>query len=188
MANSDATNGALDPSGFFEFDLARGAVRARGGARLLVLSDGVVAPLVEAAVRNGDVTAVRKLGKQLGEAAMAGLGATPSASRPEVVLGRAADVLSLFGWGRLEVQRWGDALLARVNGLPALDADHLGVAALLGGLFSALADRDVACVPVSKDGAFLIVHPSIAGQIWKWSRAGESVARIVERLAAPEVA
>jgi hypothetical protein len=188
MADSDAANGALDPGGFFEFDLARGAVRDRSGARLLLLSDAVVAPLVDAAVRNGDVTAVRKLGRQLGDAAMNGMDLPPPDASPEVVLGRAAEVLSLFGWGRLEVERWGDALLARVRGLPSLDGDHLGVAALLGGLFSALADRDVACVPISRDGAFLLVHPSIAGQIWKWSRSGETVGRIVERLAAPEVA
>lgn len=180
---------AFDPGGFFEFDLAEGAVRARGGPRLLVLPDAVVAPLVEAAVRTGDVTAVRKLGKQLGDAAMAGLSAAPVASRPEIVLGRAADVLSLFGWGRLTIERWGDALVARVSGLPALDQEHLGVAALLGGLFSSLADRDVACVPVSTEGpdaAFLVVHPSIAGQIFKWARAGDGVGAIVERLVAAE--
>lgn len=183
---NDVAEGALDPGGFFEFDLARGAVRAGKGPRVLVVPNAILAPLVESAVRNGDVTAVRKLGKQLGEAALEGLGAAASASAPERVLGRAAEVLALFGWGRLEVERWGDALLARVGELPALDQDHLGMAALLGGLFSAMAEREVACVPVSREGAFLLVHPSIAGQIWKWARAGEGVGALVERLAAPE--
>ncbi len=174
----------FDPGGFFEFDLARGAVRMRGGERVLVLSDAVLAPLVMAAVQSGDLTAVRKLGKQLGEAAAAGLSPSAPSSTPEVVLGRAADVLSLFGWGRLRVERWGDALVARVSDPPALDSDHLGVAALLGGMFSALVDRDVACVPVGSDGTFLLVDPSIAQQIWKWSRAGDDVGAIVSRLAA----
>lgn len=181
------TDTAFDPGAFFEFDLARGAVRARGGERVLVLSDGALAPLVAAAVKNGDLTAVRKLGKDLGEVAARGLGSA-SAAAPEVVLGRAADVLSLFGWGRLTVDRWGDALSARVDGLPSLDDAHLGVAALLGGLFSALTDRDVACVPVSEAGLFLLVDPSIAQQVWKWSRAGDGVPAIVERLAAPGAA
>ena len=178
------TDTAFDPGGFFEFDLASGAVRTRGGERVLVLGEGALAPLVAAAVKNGDLTAVRKLGKQLGDAAAEGLAST-SSSTPEVVLARAADVISLFGWGRLTVDRWGDALSARVDGLPALDEAHLGVSALLGGLFSALADREVACVPVSEDGLFLLVDPSIAQQVWKWSRAGDGVPAIVARLAAP---
>ena len=109
---------AFDPGGFFEFDLARGAVSSRGGERVLILSDDVVAPLIAAAVNNGDLTAVRKLGKHLGEAAAGGIDGEPASKRPELVLGRAADVLSLFGWGRLRVERWGDALVAALEGLP----------------------------------------------------------------------
>lgn len=179
---------AFDPGGFFEFDLARGAVRARGGDRVLILGDGAVAPLIAAAVRNGDLTAVRKLGKSLGEAAAAGMSEPPPSSRPELVLGRAADVLALFGWGRLRVERWGDALVASLDDLPSLDDDHLGVAALLGGLFSSLADREVACVPVSSTGRFLLVDPTVAQQIWKWSRGGDDVPAIVSRLAREESA
>ncbi len=174
---------AFDPGGFFEFDLARGAVSSRGGERVLILSDDVVAPLIAAAVNNGDLTAVRKLGKHLGEAAAGGIDGEPASKRPELVLGRAADVLSLFGWGRLRVERWGDALVAALEGLPALDDAHLGVAALLGGLFSSLADREVACVPVSEAGRFLLVDPSVAQQVWKWSRGGDDVPAIVGRLA-----
>ena len=173
---------SFDPGGFFEFDLARGAVRARRGGRVLLLSDSVVAPLVSAAVGNGDLTAVRKLGRQLGEAAAADLPDAKGAAA-SAVLGHAATVLSLFGWGRLRVDRWGDALVARLEALPQLDDDHLGVAALLGGLFSAISDEEVACVPVSDDGAFLLVDPSVAQQIWKWSRSGDDVAAIVGRLA-----
>jgi hypothetical protein len=180
MSIADAS---FDPGGFFEFDLARGAISSRGGGRVLVLSDGVLAPLVSAAVEGGDLTAVRKLGRQLGEAAAGALdGAAPG--RPaEEVLGHAAAVLSLFGWGRLSVDRWGDALVAKLEQLPRLDDEHLGVAALLGGLFSSLAQEEVACVPVGNDGAFLLVDPAVAQQVWKWSRAGDDVAAVVGRLA-----
>ncbi len=178
----------FDPGGYFEFDLANGAVRTRGGERLLMLSDSVVAPLVSAAVGNGDLTSVRKLGRQLGASAREELGGDVAGRAAEDVLGCAAGLLSLFGWGRLQVDRWGDALVAILDQLPELDSEHLGVAALLGGLFSAMADREVACVPVSKDGIFLVVDPSVAQQVWKWSRAGDDVAAIVGRLAAPEEA
>jgi hypothetical protein len=152
---------------------------------VLLLSDSVVAPLVSAAVGNGDLTAVRKLGRQLGEVAAAGL-SNPNMLPPERVLGQAAAVLSLFGWGRLSVERWGHALLARLEDLPTLDAEHLGIAALLGGLFSALASREVACVPVGDDGAFLLVDPSVAQKVWKWSRDHKEVGAIVGRLHLPE--
>lgn len=148
-----------------------------------MLSDAVVAPLVAAAVEGGDLTAVRKLGRQLGEAATAAL-AGPAADTPvEEVLGQAAGVLSLFGWGRLGVERWGDALVAKLDDLPRLDDEHLGIAALLGGLFSSLAAEEVACVPVGDSGTFLLVDPSVAQKVWKWSRGGDDVAAIVGRLA-----
>jgi len=177
---------SFDPGGFFEFDLAKGAVSARGGGRVLVLSDGVVAPLISAAVEAGDLTAVRELGRQLGEAAAAEMEGAPQDGAAEEVLGHAGAVLSLFGWGRLGVDRWGDALVATLDQLPRLDDEHLGIAALLGGLFSSLADEEVACVPVGDDGTFLLVDPSVAQQVWKWSRGGDDVAAVVGRLAPEE--
>lgn len=175
----------FDPAGFFEFDLAAGGVRARSGNRVLVLSDTVVAPLVSAAVQNGDLTAVRRLGRHMGEEVAASLGGEAEHQSSETVLGRAATMVSLFGWGRLEVERWGDALLARLVDLPELDADHLAIAALLGGLFSAIARHEVACVPVTTDGRFLLVDPHIAEQVWNWSRGGDDIPTIVGRLGVP---
>ncbi len=176
------TQAPFDPGGFFEFDLAGGEVRARSGNRVLVLSDSVVAPLVSAAVQNGDLTAVRRLGRHMGEEVVNAIGPSVEDASPEVVLGHAATIVSLFGWGFLRLERWGDALLARLDQLPKLDEDHLAIAALLGGLFSALARHEVACVPVSSDGQFLLVEPQIAEQVWNWSRAGNDVPAIVGRL------
>ncbi|MEC7521884.1 MAG: hypothetical protein VYE22_18515 [Myxococcota bacterium] len=174
---------SFDPGGYFEFDLAKGAVRARGGERVLVLSDDVLAPLISAAVEGGDLTAVRKMGRQLGDAVLGQLGGSAGERPIEEVLGHAAAILSLFGWGRLEMERWGDALVASLEALPALDDDHLGVAALLGGLLSALGGTEVACVPVGRGGRFMVVDPSVAQQIWKWARGGDDVGAIVSRLA-----
>lgn len=176
---------AFDPGGFFEFDLARGAIHARGAGRVLVLSDSVVAPLVSAAVENGDLTAVRKLGRQLGESVGESLASPASEMDSATVLEHIAGVLSVCGWGRLVIERWGDAVVAHLEDLPRLDREHLGIAALLGGLFSAIGAREVACVPVSEAGAFMVVDPTVAQQVWKWSRAGDDVAAIVGRLSPP---
>ena len=171
----------FDPESFYEFDMNSGEVRARGGQRVLLLSETVLSPLVTAAVKQGDLTSLRRLGKHLGEHATTSLGQDPSALAPETVLAHVAGVLSIFGWGRLELERHGHALVATLAKLPSLDDDHLGVAALLGGALSSLADRETACVPVG-EGRFLVVDPGIAERIWDWSKSGESLATILGRL------
>jgi len=173
----------FDPGGFYEFNLAHGAVRTRDGVRVLVLSDSVVAPLVSAAVKNGDLTPVRRLGRQLGQLVESSLGSSVRDHSPEAVLGYTASVLALFGWGRLELTRWGDALVASVADLPELDDDYLGIAALLGGLFSELGDREVACVPSAEPGRFILVDPAVAERVWAWSRDGDDLPSIIGKLA-----
>lgn len=171
----------FDPGGFFEFNLAKGSVQTRTGARVLLLSDTVMAPLVSAAVDRGDLTPVRRLGREIGQHVVEALGGSPSRMAPETVLGHAAPTLALFGWGRIGWERWGDALVAVAEDLPALDEERLGVAALLGGFFSALVGRDVACVPAD-ERRFVLVDPSIAEQVWIWTKDGDDLPTIVGRL------
>jgi hypothetical protein len=171
----------FDPVSFYEFDMNAGEVRARGGRRVLLLSESVLSPLVTAAVKQGDLTSLRRLGKHLGEHAMSSLGEDPAKLAPTAVLAHVAGVLSIFGWGRLELERHGAALVARLSKLPSLDDDHLGVAALLGGTLSSLVGRETACVPVG-DGGFLVVDPGIAERIWEWSKAGDPLNVILARL------
>lgn len=172
----------FDPGGFFQFDLANGAVRARGGTRVLVLSQSVLAPLIATAVQNGDLTAVRALGNQMGKMLATSLGDNALNRAPETVLGHAANLIALYGWGRLHLERWGDALCLTVDELPPLDEDNLAVAALLGGLFSTLSEQEVACVPIGTSNRYLMVDPQIAEYVWSWSKDGESLGQIISRL------
>lgn len=176
----------FDPGAFFQFDLANGAVRARGGTRVLVLSQSVLAPLIATAVQNGDLTAVRALGNQLGESIAGSLGPGAMDRSPETVLGHAANLIALYGWGRLHLERWGNALTLVVDELPPLDDDNLAVAALLGGMFSTLSEQEVACVPIGETNAYLMVDPQIAEYVWSWSKDGESLGQIISRLESPE--
>jgi len=176
----------FDPGGYFAFDLARGAVHTRHGERVLVLASDVLGPLVSTAVRQGDLTAVRMLGKRIGEDAQRSLGGEVKSATPESVITHASGMLSLLGWGTLQLERWGHALVLVLEGAPSLDGERLGLAALLGGLLTSLAGRDVACVPV--DGTrFVIVHPSIAEAVWSWSKDGKDLGSVVQRLQ-PEAA
>jgi hypothetical protein len=177
------TDSSFDPGAFFQFDLAHGSVRSRGGNRVLLLSESALAPLVKTAVGHGDLTAVRSLGTQLGALVGGSLGKNATSRSPEEVISHASNVLSLFGWGRLKLERWGDALALQVDGLPPLDDDNLAVAALLGGLFSTLCAVEVACVPLARSSKYLMVDPAVAEQIWTWSRSGDSLATITSKLA-----
>ncbi|MDB4972496.1 MAG: hypothetical protein JWN48_837 [Myxococcaceae bacterium] len=176
----------FDPGGYFAFDLARGAVHTRHGERVLVLASDVLGPLVSTAVRQGDLTAVRMLGKRIGEDAARSLASDVKAAAPEAVTTHVNGMLSLLGWGTLTLERWGQALVLALEGAPSLDNERLGLAALLGGAFTSLGGRDVACVPV--DGTrFVIVHPSIAEAVWSWSKEHKDLASIIARLS-PEPA
>ena len=176
------TDAQFDPGGFYEFDLAHGAVRARGGSRVLILSENVLGPLITTAVSHGDLTAVRSLGTQLGTMISRSL-KQPAPSLPtRLVVGHAASVMSLYGWGRLEMEQWGAALVINVDGLPPLDEDNLAVAALLGGMFSTLCGQEVACVPIARTTRYLMGEPVIAEPVWAWSKGGENLGTIVGRL------
>ena len=177
---------SFDPGGFFQFDLAKGSVRSRGGARVLLVSESVLAPLINTAVAHGDLTAVRSLGSQLGALVASSLGASASGLAPAQVIGHAGSIMSLFGWGRLRLEQWGDAMVLQVDGLPPLDEDNLAVAALLGGMFSTLCSTEVACVPISHSTRYIMVDPRIAEQVWGWSKEGESLASISGKLAASQ--
>lgn len=170
----------FDPGGFYEFDGATGAIKARGGQRVLVLTDSLLAPLVAAAASSGDLTPLRTLGNSLAKHVKEALDGDVSGGSPEAVFSAANAVMGVFGWGRLEVERWGDALALSVDGLPALDERRLAAAALLGGLLSGLSGQEAACVPVGDQ--FLVVHPDAADSVWKLARSGKNMASIAASL------
>ncbi len=173
----------FDPGGFYAFDLARGAVSTRRGERVLVMATDAVTTLVASAVKHGDLTAVRTLGKRIGEEAAASLGSEVRGAPPERVVTHAAGVLSLLGWGALSFERWGSGLVLSLEGAPQLDVDQLGLSALLGGMLTALSGHDTACVPVSGSARFVVVHPSVAQQVFGWAKEGQTLGQIVQRLA-----
>src|SRR5688572_7273376 len=172
----------FDPGGYYAFDLARGAVETRHGDRVLILSTETVAPLVSLAVKHGDLTAVRALGKRIGDDAARSLGSDVRRATPEAVVNHASGTLALLGFGALALERWADALVLALSGAPPLDSENLGLAALLGGLLTSLGGRDIACVPIEAGARFVVVHPMIAEEVWTWSKEGETVAQIVSKL------
>jgi hypothetical protein len=188
VAEGAMSDSHFDPGGFFQFDLAHGRVRTRGGARVIVLAENVLAPLINTAVQNGDLTAIRTLGAQLGSIVAQSLPGPANTLTPQTVVTHAGGVMSLYGWGRLKLEQWGGALVLVVEGLPPLDEDNLAVAALLGGMFSTLCSAEVACVPIARTTKYIMVDPRIAEQVWAWSKSGDNLATIASKLVSPEAA
>ena len=171
----------FDPGGFYEFNVRGGAVKTRDGQRVLVVGHDVLTPLVAAAAASGDLTPLRTFGQNLAKEAQNSLGAKAADASPEAVIGHASSVMALFGWGRLELERWGEALVFSMTDLPSLDERQLAAAALLGGFASGLSGREVACVPVA-DQRFLVVDPTVADTVWKLARGGAKLPELVAKL------
>ena len=180
MTTTNKGSEAFDAGSFYEFDLASGSVKDRSGARVVVVTEAMLAPLVQAAAASGDLTAVRELGSTLGAQIEKSLGDVSGAS-PAAVFEAAAGHLAVFGWGSLQVERWGDAVCLALKGAPENDEYGLTLSALLGGVMSSLSGQDVACVPVA-DKRYLLVAAEIAEEVWGWAQEAESVADVVARL------
>ncbi|MGB5544945.1 MAG: hypothetical protein WCB63_03380 [Polyangiales bacterium] len=174
-------DGRFDPSGFYEFNLSEGMVRTRNGDRVVVLSEDVLSSLVAAAARDGDLTPLRRLGELLGDQVLGSLDRPASVLSAEAVLGHVSAVTSLFGWGRLAFERWGAALVVTLRDKPELDEDELGAAALLGGMFSQISQRQVSCVPTG-ESKFIMVDFEVAETVWGWFKDGADLPAIIGML------
>lgn len=178
----DRTMPNIDPASVVKFDHASGIIRTQNGQRAMMLTQEALAPLVTAAVMNGDLNAIRSLGRVLGALAASTLERDARAVELSEVASHVAAAVGLFGYGKLAIERWGDALVASVTNSPELDQGQLTMAALLGGALSELCSDKVACVPVGPKGAFLVVHSSVATAVWGWAREGASLADVLARL------
>lgn len=173
---------SFDPAGFYQFNVAGGAVHTKGGQRMVLLSDDVLSTLVSAAVERGDVRAVRRLGRHMGDVVAENMGGGLGGAALEEAAAHISAVMGVFGWGSLALERWGHALVCRVHDMPSLDTDNLGMAALLGGLFSRVLDKDVVCLPVDGEGRLIMINPAVAEQVWSWYAQGDSLSEIVGKL------
>lgn len=175
----------FDPAGFYDLDVATGQLRARGEGPVVALQREELSALLAAAASGDGPEVIGRLGARLGGAVARALGGPAKDRSPEAVAGRVADVLGVFGWGRVVFERWGPALAVRWPDAPVAAG---AAASLLGGLIGAVAEREIACVPLA-DERFLIVSPRIAGTVRAWvAREEADVASVVARLAptAPE--
>ena len=168
----------FNPAGFYELDVARGTVRTKHGDRVVVMTDNAAGALVSSALEAAPEL-LRLLGAKLGAEAARTL-KDVNGSSPQAVLNEAAAALGVFGWGKLGIQHWGDALVLTLDDPPAGTRTE-ALAALLGGFFSAVTGRELACVG-PEPNRFLVIDPTILPAVAGWVGKGEGLATIVGKL------
>ncbi len=174
---------AQPQAGFFDFHGDTGQIRSRDHARLLLIDQTFMRDLVRLAMEQNDLSRIRQLGHHMGDRILRIFGATIRQGSYSEVIEHVHNLLSSFGWGTLSTRRVGQAFVASLQHAPQFDEDRLVIAALLGGIFSALSSQDVACVPVETSHDYLIVHPSVAETVWGWSKEPLNLNEMLRRLA-----
>ena len=172
---------SFDPTRAVVFDLPRGHVTLQGQSPALLLGADALAQLC-----NGlDAAAVRQFGALLGKAAgarirarLSGAGsATAESATLESMVDQLGGEVSLAGFGALSIERWGQALVVRIEGCP------LGSKApeLLGAYVEAALRvdvvRDVNALALENDPAsfrLLLCGPAGSARVKGWLSAGGS--------------
>lgn len=166
----------FDPSEAVVFDLNRGQVTLEGGGQVLLLGADVVA----AACAQLDANVVRQLGIALGKQAgtrvrarLAALGA-PSL---EVMVEQLAGEVSLRGLGALTIERWGQALVVRIEGQPLGAQGQELIGGFIEGALLASVDREVTTMPLERNAQslrLLLCSKAASARVKTWLLAGGS--------------
>jgi hypothetical protein len=166
----------FDPSEAVVFDLNRGQVTLDGGGPVLLLGADVVA----AACAQLEANVVRQLGHALGKQAgarmrarLAALGA-PSL---EVMVEQLAGEISLRGFGALALERWGQALVVRIEGQPLGPQGQELLGGFLEGALLASVDREVTALALERNAQslrLLLCSKAAAARMKTWLLAGGS--------------
>jgi hypothetical protein len=166
---------SFDPTRAVAFDLARGQVTLQGGATVLVSAD-VLAELCSGL----DESALRRFGAALGKHAGGRVRARLSAGPPptlDVMVDHLGGELSLGGFGSFGMERWGDALVVKVDGCPLGSASATLMSAYVEAALRAVAGRDVHA-PLLEQGdksfRLLLCNEVAKGKLSGWLSGGRS--------------
>src|SRR5690606_30621466 len=146
-----------------------------------------------------DATVVRQLGsvlgKQAGHRARAGVAQAHGEGRDglreaslEVVVEQLSGELSLGGFGALSLERWGQALVARIEGYPLGAHGQELLAGFVESALLVLTEREVTAHPLERTAQslrFLLCNRAAAAKVKGWQLAGSSWSEALVALQAP---
>jgi hypothetical protein len=182
------SNPPFDASKAVTFDLARGQIQKDGAdARMLVSASALIA-LCRAAGVEAASTFAHATGQSIGAAIAARFaqaGQDAGGAAIEAVVEHLSGELAVAGFGRLSVERWGQALVLVIDHGPATEAGDELVRALLGAAVAAAAKLDLECVRLARDGdraRFFIAGRRGAEKVRQWLGSGVSWGEAIVRL------
>jgi hypothetical protein len=166
----------FDPTRAVVFDLARGQVALESGGALLLLPTEVMAT----ACAQLDATIVRQLGTALGKQAGARVRsrlAPAAAASLEQIVEQLGGELSLGGFGSLSVERWGQALVARIEGYPLAGHGQELLGGYVEGAIQASVEREVTALPLERTPQslrLLLGNRAAANKVKSWLLTGST--------------
>lgn len=177
----------FDPTRAVVFDLERGRVALEGGSHMLLLPTDVMAT----ACSQLDASVVRQLGAALGKKAggraRARLGQVQGASL-EAIVEQLGGELSLGGFGALSIERWGQALVARIEGYPLAAQGQELLAGFVESAVIALTGRELTAFPLERTAQslrLLLCSRAAASKVKGWLLAGNSWSEALVALQSP---
>jgi hypothetical protein len=167
---------SFDPTRAVVFDLPRGHVTLQGQSPAILLGADALAQLC-ATLEN---EALRQFGARLGKSAGTRIRTRLSPDQSltlEQMVDQLGGEVSLSGLGSLSIERWGQALVVRLEGCPLGEAGRELMSAYLEGALARAVDREVSAV-ILESGAesFRILLGSRNGsaRVESWLAAGGS--------------
>jgi hypothetical protein len=166
----------FDPTRAVVFDLARGHVGLDTGGALLLLPADVVAT----ACSQLDATVVRQLGVALGKQAGARVRtrlAQAMAATLEQIVEQLGGELSLGGFGSLSAERWGQALVVRIENYPLAGHGQELLGGYVEGALQASVEREVTALPLERTAQslrLLLCNKTAASKVKGWLLSGSS--------------
>jgi hypothetical protein len=166
------------------FDLANGSVRAGEGERLVLMPTSALEQLGKSAGVEVACGLSRTLGAAAGMAVLAHFGSSEAvrAAALEAVVEALGAELALSGWGAVSLERWGRAMVMRVEHAPVEEGQY--VAALLEGALREATGRTVRCLSLGKDaaGRYLVASERAYGRARDWLADGVAWGEVLSRL------
>lgn len=166
---------SFDPTRAVVFDLNRGQVTLNGGAAVLVIPAEVLAQLCAGL----DVATVRQFGSMLGRHAGARVRARLSAALSptlEVMVDHLGGELSLAGLGSLVMERWGQALVVRIESCPLAQGQEL-MSAYIEAALQAAVGREVVALVLERGASsirLLLCSKGASMKVKGWLAGGTS--------------
>ncbi|HMI83682.1 MAG TPA: hypothetical protein VK550_06275 [Polyangiaceae bacterium] len=182
------SNPPFDASKAVTFDLSRGQIQKDGTDPRWLVSASAVIALCRDAGGEAASTFARATGQSMGAAIAARFeraGGDVSAAAIDAVFEHLSGELAVAGFGRLSIERWGQALVLVLDHSPASESGDELVRALLGAAVAGAAKLDLECVRLAREGErarFFIAGRRGAEKVRQWLGSGVSWGEAIVRL------